>query len=176
MDVKPAWVRFKRPGDKIQITSASGAVGADEMGRARSLLNNAASRQLARFVAASLEGAGNAREKNRNTFFDARLGARGCGLDPPRARRALQARHALDAGGDGGGRGGGAGGLCPSHARRARRSRRPGEARARGAWSLSVSRSRGVAGIAAPRPRGDAWAGARSAYKITPPRHSTLSN
>ena len=99
---------FQAPRDIFEITSASGAAGADEIGRAQSLLNNAVSRQPARFVAASLEGAGNAREKNRKTFFDARLGARGCGLDPPRARRALQARHALDARGDRGGAGGGA--------------------------------------------------------------------
>ena len=133
---------FQAPRDIFEITSASGAAGADEIGRARSLLNNAVSRQPARFVAASLEGAGNAREKNRKTFFDARLGARGCGLDPPRARRALQARHALDAGGDRGGRGGGAGGLCPSHARRARRSRRLGEAGGRGGRGLYPSHVR----------------------------------
>ena len=38
------------------------------------------------------------------TVSDARRGARGCGLDPPRAPRALQVRHAFDA--RGGARGG----------------------------------------------------------------------
>ena len=67
MDVKAAWVCFKRSGDSFQIASARDAAGADGMGGTRSLMNNTVSRQLARFLAASLDGWGNAREESRKT-------------------------------------------------------------------------------------------------------------